>query len=261
MKKLIILFICLFVTVLTCLGQGKTDPQYIYDQANILNPSEQKKLKNILEEYHHGLGIHLIFYTTESLEEKKVKAYSQQIAQELGFRDMGMNLEGMIFMSGQERQVSIECGSGLEWTVPDVFIREIKQEMVDFFRRDSFYNGIILGFKRIYDYASKASWDVDYYSTQKLKEEFVNGINRIMILECTAVSKRIKDGMVGMDQISNSYFIYVKDPQNKLVKLHFTKYTIPQIEQLIAQGQTKIYARIAKTTPLDVDFLGFVEVQ
>jgi len=43
MKKLIIPVICLFITGLTCMGQGKTDPHYIYDQANILSPAEQKK--------------------------------------------------------------------------------------------------------------------------------------------------------------------------------------------------------------------------
>lgn len=255
-------FVPLFLMVLFALRgvvlSAEEGPQVI-DQANIFTQSQKAQITKQLQRYHQELGISLMLYTVSSLEGKAVSQYSREIALQQGFRGEGLNLEGMIFISDLEKKVSIECGSGLEWSVPELFSRDINAEMIGYFKKGKFIEGVQLGFQKIVELAKKSSWTVEYTNTEKVKEEFVNGIGRVMALECRAVSKRIKEGMIGDDQINDAYFIYVKSLQNQLVKLHFTKYAVGQIEDLISRGHTKIYGRIAKTTPLDLDFLGFIE--
>jgi len=258
MLKKILLSLFLAIIISSAVYAARVaDGPFIYDSAQFLNSSQVRELERILGDFQESLNLRLVLCTVPSLNGLPVKKVSEEIFHELGYKGPGYFHAAMILLSGKEKKLSVQFSSSLEWKIPDQDALYLKREMVNYFRTGNFYEGIKNGFNQIAFSFELEDWKIDPEAYQNLQSEFVNSINKVIRLECTTVTRQFKPEKISEEQFRESYFIFIKDDIGKLVKLHFSKNALGQIQELMENKGGVVYVRIVSSNPLDTNFLGY----
>ncbi len=245
--------------LLGSLQASQQDNDFVVDEGGILQATEVRQVEQLLASLYADKGFDFRFVTVNNLGGNPVNVISQAKAQELGVKGPGYKIACMIFVSGKEKKLSLQFSPALEWAVPDSEGVSIKREIINAFRSGNFAQGVIDGFLKINFLADQSNWTIDYANYEELRASPTDSQDKIVSLRASTVTKRFAKEKLGDEQFSDSYFIYLRSPDSKLVKLHFPKYSLDQIRDLIARGRGIVFGRVAASNPLDLNFLGWTE--
>ncbi|RYY15563.1 MAG: TPM domain-containing protein [Cytophagaceae bacterium] len=119
---------------------------FVNDQANMLNANDAKKLENGLRKYADTYGTQVVLVTVPSLGGTSAADYARQLGTDWGVGQRDKNNGIVVLLSGKERQMSIEAGSGLRSVItPELTRRVITQQMTPAFKQGNYFAGLSKG--------------------------------------------------------------------------------------------------------------------
>ncbi|MGI4863736.1 MAG: TPM domain-containing protein [Janthinobacterium lividum] len=119
---------------------------FVNDQANMLNANDAKKLENGLRKYADTYGTQVVLVTVPSLGGTSAADYARQLGTSWGVGQRDKNNGIVVLLSGKERQMSIEAGSGLRSVItPELTRRVITQQMTPAFKQGNYFAGLSKG--------------------------------------------------------------------------------------------------------------------
>ncbi len=119
---------------------------FVTDQAKLLNAGDAKKLENGLRKYADTYGTQVVLVTVPSLGGASATDYARQIGTDWGVGQRDKNNGVVVLLSGQDRQLSIEAGSGLRSVItPELTRRVIRDEMTPAFKQRNYFAGLRKG--------------------------------------------------------------------------------------------------------------------
>lgn len=119
---------------------------FVTDQANLLNANEVKKLENGLRKYADTYGTQVVLVTVPTLGGTSAAAYARQLGTDWGVGQRDKNNGIVVLLSGKERQMSIEAGSGLRSVItPELTRRVIAEQMTPAFKQGNYFAGLSKG--------------------------------------------------------------------------------------------------------------------
>jgi len=131
---------------------------FVTDQANLLAPADAKKLDDGLRRYADANGTQVVVVTVPSLGGRPVADYARELGTSWGVGQRGKNNGVVVLLSGQERKVSIQAGSGLQSAItPAVTSRIINQQMLPNFKQGNYFAGLRTGLNTLLLAANPAS--------------------------------------------------------------------------------------------------------
>jgi uncharacterized membrane protein YgcG len=131
---------------------------FVNDQANMLNANDAKKLENGLRKYADTYGTQVVLVTVPTLGGTSAADYARQLGTDWGVGQHDKNNGIVVLLSGKERQMSIEAGSGLRSVItPELTRRVINQEMTPAFKQGNYFAGLSKGLGTIMRTANPSS--------------------------------------------------------------------------------------------------------
>jgi uncharacterized membrane protein YgcG len=131
---------------------------FVNDQANMLNANDAKKLENGLRKYADTYGTQVVLVTVPSLGGSSAADYARKLGTSWGVGQRDKNNGIVVLLSGKERQMSIEAGSGLRSVItPELTRRVINQEMTPAFKQGNYFAGLSKGLGTIMRTANPSS--------------------------------------------------------------------------------------------------------
>lgn len=119
---------------------------FVNDQAKMLNANDAKKLENGLRKYADTYGTQVVLVTVPSLGGTSAAEYARQLGTDWGVGQRDKNNGIVVLLSGQDRQMSIEAGSGLRSVItPDLTRRVIREQMTPAFKQGNYFAGLSKG--------------------------------------------------------------------------------------------------------------------
>ena len=236
---------------------AQSPPDFVVDDGSVLNAAETRQVKQLLSGLYTDNGYDFRLITIDNLAGRPVRETSLAKARELGIKGQGYKISGLIFISSKEKKLSLEFSPAVEWIIPDSETAYIKREMINAFRSGNFAQGIIDGFLRLNFLVDESHRAVDFDNYDQLIGNISTANNKIVSFKATVVTKHFSQEKLTDEQFASNYFIYVRAVDNKLVKLNFSKYSLGQIQEMMARGEGIIFGRVVQTNPLDLNFLGW----
>ncbi len=150
MNRLFILF-ALLVAWAGPAGAADIPPRpkpftFVNDQAKMLNADDAKKLENGLRKYADTYGTQVVLVTVPTLGGASAADYAQQLGTDWGVGQRDKNNGIVVLLSGKERQMSIQAGSGLRSVItPELTRRVITEQMTPAFKQGNYFAGLSKG--------------------------------------------------------------------------------------------------------------------
>ncbi|QNP53227.1 TPM domain-containing protein [Hymenobacter qilianensis] len=120
--------------------------RFVTDQAQLLSPADAKTLEGGLRRYADSTGTQIVVVTVPTLGGRAVADYGRALGEAWGVGQRGKNNGIVLLLSGQERQVTIQAGSGLRAQItPELTNRVISQEMAPSFKQGRYFAGLRTG--------------------------------------------------------------------------------------------------------------------
>ena len=118
----------------------------IIDQANLLPPAQEQKLRSILDNLEKQTGAALVVVTLPSLEGGQIDDFTNRLFEKWGVGQAGKDNGVMLLVAVKERKMRIEVGYGLEGVIPDGRVGSIRdQYILPYFRNEQMAAGIESG--------------------------------------------------------------------------------------------------------------------
>jgi uncharacterized membrane protein YgcG len=149
--KLLPAFIFIVLLITACGTQQKDRKlSYVNDHAFLLTDEQEAKLTEKARELEESIGSQIFILAIDSLAGETIEAYSLRIANAWRIGRIGYDDGILITVALRERQMRIEVGSGLEKIIKDeVAAQIIREELVENFRAENYYEGLSLAVERI----------------------------------------------------------------------------------------------------------------
>lgn len=142
----------LLVAVLLLAAPLLAAPQFpplagrVVDQANILSPSTESKLTELLAEHERKTSNQVVVVTLASLQGYDIADYGVQLGRAWKLGQAGRDNGAILIVAPKERLVRIEVGYGLEGALPDARASTIiQQEIIPRFRAGDMEGGVVQG--------------------------------------------------------------------------------------------------------------------
>jgi uncharacterized protein len=152
MSRLLVLLLLALAAVPTHFATAQSLPArpqpftFVTDQAKLLAPADAQKLDAGLRRYADQNGTQVVVVTVPSLGGRTVADYARALGNEWGVGQRGKNNGVVVLLSGQEHQVSIQAGEGLQSAItPAVTSRIINQQMLPSFKQGNYFAGLRSG--------------------------------------------------------------------------------------------------------------------
>jgi uncharacterized protein len=118
----------------------------VVDQANILSPSTESKLTDLLAEHERKTSNQVVVVTLASLQGYDIADYGVQLGRAWKLGQADRNNGAILIVAPKERLVRIEVGYGLEGPLPDAKASAIIfQEIIPRFRAGDMEGGVVQG--------------------------------------------------------------------------------------------------------------------
>lgn len=120
--------------------------RFVTDQAGLLTPADAQTLESGLRRYADNTGTQIVVVTVPTLGGRDVADYGRTLGEAWGVGQRDKNNGIVLLLSGQERQVTIQAGSGLRARItPELTQRVISQEMAPSFKQGRYFAGLRTG--------------------------------------------------------------------------------------------------------------------
>ncbi len=123
----------------------------VYDEADVLNASEEKLLEQKLIRYADTTSTQIVIATIKSLEGEYIGLYAAEWAQKWGIGQSGKDNGLLILLSKNDRKIWITTGYGLEGDLTDAATNTIIDQIIlPEFRSGNYYSGLDKGTTAIF---------------------------------------------------------------------------------------------------------------
>lgn len=120
--------------------------RFVTDEAQLLSEANAKTLENGLRSYADETGTQIVVVTVPSLGGRSVADYGRALGEAWGIGQRDKNNGIVLLLSGQERKVTIQAGSGLQSVItPELTARVINQQMTPSFKQGNYFMGLRKG--------------------------------------------------------------------------------------------------------------------
>ncbi|TGE27724.1 TPM domain-containing protein [Hymenobacter metallicola] len=120
--------------------------RFVNDQAQLLTEANVKTLENGLRRYADNTGTQIVVVTVPTLGGRDVADYGRALGEAWGIGQRDKNNGIVLLLSGQERKVTIQAGSGLRSAItPELTARVINQDMTPRFKQGNYFAGLRAG--------------------------------------------------------------------------------------------------------------------
>lgn len=117
-------------------------PKLVNDYANMMTPSEQATLEQLLVSFDDSTSTQISIVTINSLGGYDISEYAFNLGRYWGIGQKGKNNGVLILASKNDKKMFIATGYGVEGALPDALAGEIvRNEMRPAFREGNFYAG------------------------------------------------------------------------------------------------------------------------
>ena len=190
LKRFILLIIILFSGSFLYsqdLPKQPNPPKLINDFVGIFNQQEKAALEQKLDNYVRSTTTRICIVVVDDLQGLDKADYAVRLAQQWGIGQKGTNNGILVLIKPTggkgKRDIYIAVGYGLESVITDASTRKIiEEEMLPFFRNNSFYAGVDKGTSVLMSLASKEYSEQAYVKKkQQNKSPFVYLIPFIVI--------------------------------------------------------------------------------
>lgn len=138
------------LTLTLILGLTSLRADFIYDAADILNPSTEAQLNSELQQFQDAKKVTAVIVTVKSLEGKDIASFSNERFRQLAIGEEGKNNGVMLLVAPNEKQVRFEVGYGLEGDLTDAKARNIiEKHILPKFKTNAFSDGVIAGLREV----------------------------------------------------------------------------------------------------------------
>lgn len=164
MKKLLYTILSLLVLIVPGKAQDipnpMSPPRLVNDFAGILTPDEQNALEQKLRAYNDSTSTQIYVVTVKDLNGYEPSDFAFRLGEKWGVGQKGKN-NGIVILikpkiGNDKGRAFIATGYGMEEVIPDAIARQIvDNEMIPYFKENSYYKGIDAAIKVIIDLASE----------------------------------------------------------------------------------------------------------
>ncbi|HEX8425787.1 TPM domain-containing protein [Hymenobacter sp.] len=120
--------------------------RFVTDEAKLLSPADAKKLESGLRSYADNTGTQIVVVTVPTLNGRTVADYGRALGEAWGVGQREKNNGIVLLLSGQERKVTIQPGSGLRSVItPELTARVINEQMTPSFKQGNYFAGLRTG--------------------------------------------------------------------------------------------------------------------
>ena len=124
----------------------------IVDNANILTIEQKNNIKNILKNHENNTSNQIVVVVIKTLDNKPIEEYALELGRYWKIGQKEKNNGVILLIAMKEHKLRIEVGYGLEGSLTDKISHEIIEYiMKPQFKKDNYYNGILLGIDNIID--------------------------------------------------------------------------------------------------------------
>ncbi len=129
-----------------CASLAISAPSIVSDEAGILSSETQQTLGSIVLQWTKATQHQMAIVTIKSLNGLSIEEVAVKRFEALGIGRKGVN-DGLLFLiSPSDRKMRIEVGYGLEGTLPDGLVGEVRDRyIVPFFKAGKIEEGILAG--------------------------------------------------------------------------------------------------------------------
>ena len=118
----------------------------IHDDANILSPSFESGLEQMLKSHEDSTSNQIAILIIPTLQDEPIEDYTFRVAEEWKLGQAETDNGILILVAVNDRKVRIEVGEGLEGVVPDAIANQIiRNEIAPNFRENNYEAGIRAG--------------------------------------------------------------------------------------------------------------------
>lgn len=130
--------------------KAPTLTQWANDFSGTLSSEETAALNNRLKTYEDSTSNQLVLCMISSLNGEVLEDYAYAVARQNNVGTKQNNNGVVLLVAKEDRKLRIEVGYGLEGALPDALASSIiRNEIVPYFKRDQYYEGINAGIDAI----------------------------------------------------------------------------------------------------------------
>jgi uncharacterized membrane protein YgcG len=131
--------------------------RFVNDQAQLMAPADAKKLESGLRRYADNTGTQIVVVTVPSLGGRDVADYGRALGTAWGVGQRDKNNGVVVLVSGQDRKMSIQPGSGLRDRITPAVTNRAIGQMSPSFKQGNYFAGLRAGLNTIMLAANPAS--------------------------------------------------------------------------------------------------------
>jgi len=122
----------------------------VHDFANLLSPAQRESLESLSQSVERQTTAQLAIVTVRSLDGQTIDSYANELFNQWGIGQKGLNNGVLLLVAPNERRMRIEVGYGVEPLLTDSLCGEIRdQQVIPQFKRGDYPGGIIAGAERL----------------------------------------------------------------------------------------------------------------
>ena len=247
MKSITTLIILIFFSLT---GKG----QLIVDNGVFFTEKEKSELTERLLKLNEKNTIETLIYTTMELNGKSPLDYAIDLSYQYKymFEVDGISNGIIILLSKNDRKLQILNGYGLEWILSDSVSQIIVNQMIPFFKKGEFFNGINKAIDLINENVIDIDWTV--YKLKKLADSENGKIFKIQYSNKTGNTK-YKYAIDSDPQFSDDFKINLTITGEDF-DLYYSKHMNYLIAQILTSHEITIYFRLADFNNKKLELIG-----
>ena len=144
MKKLLLIFLLLFAkhVVAQKIFDKPNPPQAVNDFGNLLASFQRESLEKKIRDYNDSTSSAIVIVTVPDLQGYDIAELALKYLREWGIGTKDKNNGVLILVSKAEHKARIENGYGMEGVLPDITAKNIIDErMIPYFKESDYYRG------------------------------------------------------------------------------------------------------------------------
>ncbi len=162
--KYSLLFSALLIFFLTAISPAQAERPFpkpeglVNDFAAVISPAYKEKIAALTGELLKKTGIPIVVVTMPDMGGAEYNDYANRLYSAWGIGKKGEDKGVLIFVAVKERKMRIETGYGVEGSLPDGLVGEIRdQYMVPYLKENKFGEGLYAGAAAVAGVIAKAS--------------------------------------------------------------------------------------------------------
>jgi uncharacterized membrane protein YgcG len=228
----------------------------LIDEYSLLTLSQSTAVEKKLGEIKQKTGVSVCCYIARSLENKTPEAFTVERANTLKFGTPGINNAILIMIAPKEQQLFITMSYGVQWIIPDEKAESFIDQMTIPFRDKKYLEGILKGLDAMEKSLSGYNWVPATVDIRKADLSKLAG--KVIVFDYTNKPGKwkIQHPVLSDAEFSANYKIGIYSDTRKIADLFYSKYMDSMINTILTTSGVKIFARVRKVNPVELELLG-----